>query len=89
MDNIYSSLPPMFRPRKAQDVAQSYTSSKVPDVPKQVPVTKGSYAFPWPDEVEGLGRHRVDAFDHCAKCGVGSWVRYGTTVLCLAHAKGK
>ena len=45
------------------------------------------YAFPWPDEVEGLGRRRVEAFDRCERCGVGSWVRYGTTVLCLAHAK--
>ena len=89
MDNIYSSLPPMFRPRKAKDGAQSYTSSKVPDVPADVTEQvdrRLSYAFPWPDEVEGLGR-RVGSFDCCAVCGIGSWVRYGTTVLCLAHAK--
>jgi hypothetical protein len=51
-------------------------------------VRRGSYAFPWPDEVEGLGRLRVDAFDHCERCGAGSWARYGSTVLCLVHAKG-
>jgi hypothetical protein len=45
------------------------------------------YAFPWPDHVEGLGRLRVEAFDHGARCGAGSWVRYGEVVLCLAHAQ--
>lgn len=64
----------------------------ISDVTEQVPtflkVQRGFYAFPWPDEVEGLGRLRVGPFDHCDKCGVGSWVRYGATVLCFVHAKG-
>jgi len=51
-------------------------------------VLRGSYAFPWPDAVEGLGLLRVGPFGPCHKCGVGSWARYGTTVLCLVCAKG-
>ena len=85
----------MFRPRKGRDYAlpdsvgdpPPDTSSKVEAPPSD---TSGkvaqAYSYPWPDEVEGLGR-RVDSFDCCAVCGIGSWVRYGTTVLCLAHAK--
>jgi hypothetical protein len=46
-----------------------------------------AYAYPWPDEIPGLGPRRVDAFDHCVLCGAGSWVRYGVTVLCLTCAR--
>jgi len=42
-------------------------------------VHPGAYSFPWPDEIVGLGRRRVAAFDRC-QCGLGSWVRYGETV---------
>jgi len=45
-----------------------------------------SYAFPWPDQVPALGSHHVGPFELCADCGRGSWVRYGTTVLCLKCA---
>jgi len=31
VSNLYSSLPPMFRPQKGRDVPQPDTSSKVPD----------------------------------------------------------
>ncbi len=47
-------------------------------------VRLGDYAFPWPDEVPGLGPRHVDAFASCADCSTaGSWIRYGGVVLCL------
>jgi hypothetical protein len=82
VSSLYNSLPPLFRPRPGQDVPHPDTSSKVPAAPSKL-----SYAFPWPDHVEGLGHRRVDAFDRCARCSAGSWVRYGTTVLCVTCAK--
>jgi hypothetical protein len=42
------------------------------------------YAFPWPDEIQGLGRRRVGPFDSCGRCGYGTWVRYGGEARCLA-----
>ena len=109
MSNLYSSLPPMFRPRKGRDVVPPYTSSKVqdrtspssasPKTPRQTPSrphtsdTSGkvaqAYSYPWPDAVEGLGSIRVGPFDRCDRCGLGSWVRYGATVLCLACARAE
>ncbi len=47
-----------------------------------------AYAFPWPDALPGLGRRRVQAFDLCADCGSGTWVRYGAAPLCLGCARG-
>ena len=46
-----------------------------------------SYAHPWPDALPGLGRRAVGPFDPCARCGMGSWARYGDVVLCLPCAK--
>jgi hypothetical protein len=43
-------------------------------------------ATPWPDRLPGLGRRRVQAFDRCSDCGTGTWVAYGSRVLCLACA---
>lgn len=46
-----------------------------------------AYAFPWPDEIAGLGSRTVGPFACCSSCRAGSWVRYGeTVVLCLACA---
>ena len=60
----------------------------ISDVTEQVPtslrVRRGSYAFPWPDEVEGFGRLHVGTFESCVRCRTGSWARYGDAVLCLA-----
>src|SRR6266850_2480497 len=47
----------------------------------------GSYAHPWPDAIEQLGRRQVGPFDPCARaCGRWSWVRFGDVVLCLPCA---
>jgi hypothetical protein len=97
VSSLYSSLPPLFRPAKRQDVPHPDSSSKVneelrPDVSKQVappPEQIGhAYAYPWPDELPGLGLHRVGGFGPCSACGVGTWSRYGGTLLCLGCAKG-
>jgi hypothetical protein len=45
------------------------------------------YAYPWPDELPGLGRRRVEAFERCSRCPSWSWARYGDLVLCLPCAK--
>lgn len=85
-------LPELLRNVPSRIAKSGNNLHTISDVVEQVvplsSVRKSSYAFPWPDEVEGLGRLRVEAFDRCETCGVGSWVRYGSTVLCLAHAKG-
>jgi len=44
---------------------------------------KGRYAFPWPDQIEGLGRRHTEALTPCANCGVGTWCFYGPSPLCL------
>jgi len=54
----------------------------------RVATTYSSYAFPWPDALPGLGSRGVGPFDRCA-CGIGSWVRYGDVVFCLACAKAR
>jgi hypothetical protein len=45
-----------------------------------------SYAFPWPDEIEGLGHRHIKPFTPCDNCGVGTWVFYGPWALCLRCA---
>jgi hypothetical protein len=46
-----------------------------------------SYAHPWPDAIDRLGRRRVGPFAPCeGSCGRWSWVRYGDVVLCLPCA---
>jgi hypothetical protein len=50
------------------------------------PTTRRPCATPWPDTLPGLGRRRVQAFDLCADCGTGTWVAYGSRVLCLPCA---
>jgi hypothetical protein len=45
-----------------------------------------AYAFPWPNVVHGLGVRAVGPYHPCADCGRGSWVRYGSVVLCCACA---
>ena len=44
------------------------------------------YAFPWPDQVEGLGPRHIEAFTPCANCETGTWVVYGRWPLCLRCA---
>ena len=38
----------------------------------------------WPEYLEDLGPLQVGDFAECSRCGRGSWVRYGATILCLA-----
>jgi hypothetical protein len=52
-----------------------------PEVP--TPPCRSRYAFPWPDEIEGLGLRHVDAFAPCSNCEAGTWMRYGSWPLCL------
>jgi hypothetical protein len=59
------------------------TDAAPPSPPR---IRLGSYSHPWPDALLGLGPRRVGAFDPCADCGRGSWVRYGDRVVCLACA---
>jgi hypothetical protein len=77
-------LPSLFR---VTVIKHYYYSDVLEQVVPPSRVRRGDYAFPWPDEVKGLGPLRVDAYDRCSRCGVGSWVRYGSTVLCLGCAK--
>jgi len=93
VSNIFKALPPLFRPRPAKDLSLPNAPSKVPDsephAPAEAPVRSGDYAFPWPDRLPELGSLHVQAFDFCALCGRGSWVAYGSVVLCLTCAKGQ
>jgi hypothetical protein len=61
-------------------------------VPQPPPVTEEvgkAYSYPWPDALAGLGHRTVGPFDHCERCGAGSWVRFGETVLCLGCASAQ
>jgi len=42
----------------------------------------GTYAFPWPDALPGLGERHVGPFTRCGLCGSGTWVRYGHAPRC-------
>jgi hypothetical protein len=85
-------LPDLLRNLPEEMTKSVNDLQSISDVTEQIPISlkvqAGFYAFPWPDQVEGLGRLHVDGFDRCAKCGAGSWVKYGTTVLCVGCAKG-
>ncbi len=74
-----NKLPSLFRLPAHGDVPLSRIVGKV---------RADRYAFPWPDEMPGLGPRHVGSFDLCVKCGTGSWVRYGQVVLCLSCALG-
>lgn len=50
------------------------------------PTARSSYAYPWPDELPGLGARAVIAFTPCSTCGRGTWARYGDRPLCLPCA---
>jgi TubC N-terminal docking domain len=54
--------------------------------PMTLPVTSGSYSYPWPDALPGLGPRSVGPFDRCVGCKAGSWARYGAVVLCVRCA---
>jgi hypothetical protein len=41
----------------------------------------------WPEDLDDFGTRSVGSFARCIRCGHGSWVRYGSTVLCLPCAK--
>jgi len=77
-----------------QAAAQLRAAGNVPPAPPPADETskrreespKRPYAFPWPDEIEGLGRRYVGPFAACDNCGVGSWVRFGSWVLCVRCA---
>jgi hypothetical protein len=42
----------------------------------------------WPEYLDGLGPQSIDSLAPCARCGRGSWVRYGHTVLCIECTQG-
>ncbi len=80
MNDFISSLPSLFRPPRGQNLALS-------EFPGEV--RPGDYAFPWPDALPDLGPRHVGPFDLCARCGSGTWVRYGTAPRCLHCALAK
>jgi hypothetical protein len=73
VNTLYSSVPPLFRPGKPRDVLPSDSVGEV---------QSAAFAYPWPDDVPGLGPRRVGPFEVC-NCGRWSWVRYGARVVCL------
>ena len=42
---------------------------------------------PWPDEIEGLGQHHIEAFSPCDNRDTGTWAFYGPWPLCLRCAR--
>jgi hypothetical protein len=50
------------------------------------PPARSSYAHPWPDALPGRGARRVGPYEACARCGVGTWARYGAQARCLSCA---
>lgn len=77
------------RLRVSSPAAGAERSIRLPAPPMEVssPSARSSYPFPWPAEVPGLGARSVGPFEPCARCGHGSWVRYGAAVLCLTCAE--
>ena len=73
-----------LRHKRLNDIS---LTEQAPSVVKSFMSSSDDYAFPWPDQVTGLGPRHVGPFDPCAHCGLGSWVRYGDTVMCLTCAK--
>jgi hypothetical protein len=51
-------------------------------------VRPGWYAFPWPDEIVGVGRRMTKHLERCAYCTADTWVAYGGLPLCLPCAVG-
>lgn len=41
----------------------------------------------WPQHLEALGAKTIGPFTSCGWCVAGTWVRYGTTALCLGCAE--
>jgi len=81
VSNIYSSLPPLFRPKAGTNYGPSAFVG-------EVPVRPGAYAYPFPDRIPGLGQLRVEDLDGCSECAESSWAVYGETVLCVRCADG-
>jgi hypothetical protein len=48
-----------------------------------------SWVYPWPANLPGLGPARVDHFEICAGCSVGTWTRYGAVPLCFSCASAR
>jgi hypothetical protein len=46
----------------------------------------GRQPLPHAAALPDLGPRQVQAFDHCAECGAGTWVTYGSLALCLTCA---
>lgn len=46
----------------------------------------GRYAYPFPDEIPGLGSRHVEALTPCANCETATWACYGPWPLCLRCA---
>ena len=52
-------------------------------------VTRSSesrYAYPFPNEIESVGRRHIRPFSPCDNCGTGTWVAYGPWLLCARCA---
>jgi hypothetical protein len=86
VSNITLSLPSLLRLSLRKQIAQPDTTGEVSTSPSST----RQYAFPWPDELSGLGVRHVGPFIPCHSCGRGTWVRYGLRALCLgcAHLGG-
>jgi hypothetical protein len=86
-----SKIPPelleRLRERKGEVIA--ILTARPSEVPSSPPAFRSVrwWAYPWPDELPALGCHSVGPFDLCAECSAWSWVRYGSTVLCLRCAR--
>ena len=46
-----------------------------------------SFRFPWPEQIDGLGRQRVGVHSKCSRCKNWTFGMYGETPLCLDCAK--
>ena len=98
MSNLLSALPSLLRLSIEKHVPQSYTTENPPPTTPAPREERGTsearvkvsperrYAFPWPDEIPGLGRCHIEAFTPCDSCGTGTWAFFGPWALCLRCA---
>jgi hypothetical protein len=93
-----SSPPPTTKPTTREVSAEVRERAKRA-ISAESPPARSSYAYPWPDELPGLGPRQVGPFIACAQCApgavdvhpapCGTWVRYGALPLCLGCARAR
>ena len=77
---------------EAEEVSKATQGAEKAEKAEKAPFLKPTkavssrYAYPFPDEIEGLGRRHVDALSSCANCETGTWSFYGSWPLCLRCA---